>query len=85
MSFYTYILFSEKLNGYYIGYTGDSLKSRLHKHLHSAKGHTSKANDWKIVYSQTFDTKQAAMKREIEIKAWKSKIKIEKLILSSTE
>lgn len=32
-----------------------------------------------------FDTKQAAMKREIEIKAWKSKIKIEKLILSSTE
>jgi putative endonuclease len=47
------------------------------------KGFTSKAKDWTIVYSEEFPTKSGAYFREKEIKSWKSKIKIEKLISSA--
>ena len=85
MIFYTYILFSEKLKGYYIGFTGDTLESRLYKHLKSKTGHTAKAKDWIIAHFEVFDSKELAMKREKEIKAWKSKIQIQKLIKNSSE
>ena len=76
-----YILFSAILNKYYIGYTGDNLNSRLKKHCSNHKGFTGKADDWVLKYAEYFDDKSQAMKREKEIKAWKSKVKIEQLIL----
>ena len=66
--FYTYILHSNFLNGYYIGNTGTTLIERLTKHLSSKKGYTSKAKDWVVVYSESFTTKADAMLREKEIK-----------------
>ncbi len=83
--FYTYILYSEILNNYYVGFTTISVESRLKKHLVSKKGFTSRTKDWKIIYVEKFDKKQDAAAREKEIKSWKSKIKIEKLIQRSTE
>ena len=83
--FYCYILYSTKLNSYYVGFTTDSPQNRLAKHLSNHKGHTAKAKDWVIAYSEKFNSKAEAMQREKEIKSWKSKIKIEKLIRSSTE
>ena len=80
--FYTYILFSAKLNRYYIGFTEGSVKLRLSKHLSNHKGFTSKAKDWTIVYTQAFNTKQLAMLREKEIKAWHNRKMIEELINS---
>ncbi|OIQ97355.1 hypothetical protein GALL_206140 [mine drainage metagenome] len=53
---------------------------RLKKHNSNHKGFTGKFNDWKIIYTETFDKKSDAMKREKEIKNWKSRIKVEKLI-----
>ncbi|MBE7639757.1 GIY-YIG nuclease family protein [Salegentibacter sp. BLCTC] len=69
---YVYILFSESLNGYYIGST-QSIDSRLKKHLQSNKGFTSKAKDWLLVYSETFETRTGAVRIERQIKKWKSR------------
>ncbi|MEW7307474.1 GIY-YIG nuclease family protein, partial [Elizabethkingia anophelis] len=60
------------------------LNERLRKHLSNHKGFTSRAKDWMIVYYEAFNDKSSAYKREREIKAWKSKKKIEQLIKSST-
>ena len=80
--FTVYILFSEKLNKFYIGFTGD-LNSRIVRHNQGGKSFTGKTNDWKIVYSEEFEEKTAAMSREKQIKGWKSRKMIEKLIQSN--
>jgi putative endonuclease len=79
-----YILYSAKLDRYYVGFTAQSVQERLQKHLGSHSGFTSKVKDWIIVYLETYQTKQEATKREKEIKRWKSRKKIEALI-NSTE
>jgi putative endonuclease len=76
----TYILFSATLNRFYIGHTTLSVGERLHKHLTNHDGFTSKAKDWTIVYQEVFDSKQAAHKRELDIKNKKSRKYIESLI-----
>jgi len=83
MPFCTYILYSPTRDRYYIGHTGDELQERLRKHNSNHKGFTGKTGDWEIVYKETLDNKELAYKREKEIKAWKSKIKIQKLIAGS--
>ncbi len=84
--FITYILYSKTLDSYYIGFSSTSVEERLKKHLALHKGHTAKAKDWEIVYTEMFPTKDGAMKREKQLKDWKSKIRIAELIKrSSTE
>jgi putative endonuclease len=78
--FYCYILYSISKQSYYIGYTASSLQERLRKHNSNHKGFTGTVNDWEIVYVEEFIDKASAMKREREIKSWKSKKKIEQLI-----
>jgi len=80
MNYYLYILFSKSLGSYYIGYTGDSLKERLRKHLTNHKGYTARAKDWVVVFTEKFSSKAEAYSRERKIKSWKSKIKIKELI-----
>jgi len=81
--YHTYILFSEELNKFYVGHTGESLDERLRKHLSNHDGFTASGKDWKIVYSEKFDSKEDAYHREREIKSWKSKKRIQKLVESS--
>ena len=76
---YTYILHSAELDRFYIGSTSD-LAGRLERHLMNHKGFTSKAKDWEIIYIEEFETKTLAMKRERQIKSWKSANKIRELI-----
>ena len=76
----TDILYSKAIDKYYIGYTSLYLEERLSKHLINHKGFTGKAKDWKVVFSEGFITKTEALAREKEIKRWKSRVKIEKLI-----
>jgi len=75
-----YILYSEKLDKYYIGSTEGSNEERLKKHLTDHKGFTGKAKDWKVVYSEILPDKHQALTREKHIKSWKSRKMIEKLI-----
>ena len=77
---YFYILYSNDLNQYYIGHISESLQERLRKHLSNHSGFTAKAKDWIVVYYEEFETKSLAYKRELEVKKWKSRIRVEKLI-----
>ena len=77
--FYAYILYSKKLDKYYVGSTMN-IKNRLKYHLASSGGFTSKAKDWEIKYAEAFDSRSEAIKRELQIKKWKSRKMIEKLI-----
>ena len=82
MAYSVYILHSDKLDKFYIGYTGDNLQERLRKHNSNHSGFTGKIGDWKVVYTEEFPSKELAMKREREIKARKSRKYIEQLIQS---
>ncbi len=63
MNFF-YILYSKFLNQYYIGHTSEGLEERLRKHLSNHSGFTGKSKDWIIVYSEEFETKSLAYKRD---------------------
>lgn len=75
-----YILYSSVLNKFYIGHTCEPIEERLRKHLSSHRGFTSKAKDWKLVYTEQHLNKSIAYQRELAVKSWKSRIRIENLI-----
>ena len=81
MEFTVYILFSALQNKYYIGFTAD-IVSRIISHNQKNNGFKGKIDDWELVYTEKYDTKQEAINREFEIKSWKSQIKIQALISS---
>ena len=83
MHYSVYILYSKTLDKFYFGYTGDSLDERLRKHNSQHKGFTGGLGDWIICYAETFESKTEAIKRERQIKNWKSRKLIEKLIAVS--
>ncbi|MFT3701044.1 MAG: GIY-YIG nuclease family protein [Agriterribacter sp.] len=76
-----YILYSPFLDQYYIGHT-HNLTDRIFRHNNSGSKATKKANDWKVVYTEIFETKSEAYKREMQIKKMKSRKYIEQMIKS---
>ena len=76
--YYCYILYSEKLDKYYIGSTGD-LEGRLQRHNTSNHGFTSTGKPWKIKYFEEFETKTEALKRETQLKSFKNRSLLESL------
>ena len=56
-----YILYSSLLNKYYIGHTGDIIAERVRRHNTNHRGFTGGMGDWKLVYSESFDSKEAAL------------------------
>ena len=83
--YFTYILQSETTGRYYIGHTQD-IEQRIHQHNnHTFSGSLATKRlkgPWKLVYSEVHPTRSVAMKREKEIKSWKSRRSIQELILS---
>jgi len=77
-----YILFSTIKNRFYVGFTSDMLSERIRRHNSNHRGFTGKTGDWELKYFEAYDTKELAFQREKEIKSWKSRKKIEKLISS---
>ncbi len=78
--FTVYVLYSKEYNKIYIGFTAN-LEQRLTSHNSlGTKGYTLKFRPWQIAYSETFDTKSPAMKREKELKSAKGREFIWKLI-----
>lgn len=57
------------------------MEERLAKHLSNHDGFTAKAKDWQIVFNEHFEQYEQALEKEKLIKSWKSRRKIEKLIL----
>lgn len=79
--FYLYILLSEKNNKFYVGSTAN-LSDRILRHNSARSKATASGIPWKLVYTEEFNTRSEAMKRECQIKAWKSHSLIDKLINS---
>ena len=79
MVYKVYILFSESKNRFYVGFTSN-LEERIVRHNQRSKGFTGSVNDWKVVYTELYNTKEEAHNRELQIKAWKSRKKIVELI-----
>jgi len=79
-----YILHSEKLDKFYIGFSAD-VYDRILKHNRSKKGFTSTGKPWLLVYTETFLTKKEAMAREKQLKNWKNPDRLNRLIQSGSE
>ena len=79
MPHFTYILFSEKANKYYIGSSHD-VEKRLGRHNAGATVSTKSGRPWELLYVEEFDSKTEALNREIYLKRMKSRASIEKLI-----
>jgi putative endonuclease len=79
MLFIVYIIYSHIKDKYYIGFSSN-LAERIIIHNQKSKGFTGNVNDWKIVFTQEFETKTEALAREKQIKSWKSKEKITQLL-----
>jgi len=82
--YFFYILYSKSLDRYYLGHTSD-LKGRLRRHNTDHKGYTGKAQDWQVVYTEPYNSKNQAYQRERQVKAWKSRSKIMELIISNNQ
>ena len=80
---YLYILYSQKLNKYYVGACID-LQRRLYEHNIGHSKFTSLGTPWELKYKEEFETLIEAKQRELSIKKMKSKRYIEDLISSST-
>jgi putative endonuclease len=67
--FTVYVLYSIKFNQIYIGFSSD-LTNRLVSHNDLAtKGHTIKYRPWTLAYTEEFETKTEAIKRENYLKS----------------
>ena len=79
MGFWVCILYSEKLNRFYIGATLD-IEERMNFH-HSSPAHkfTGKSDDWELFLKSECDNKKQALLVERHIKRMKSRKYIENL------
>ena len=77
--FIVYILYSKSLDRYYTGHT-TNIEDRFLRHNKGRSKATKAGIPWIIVHTEAFESKSIAYKRELEIKAKKSRTYIEKLI-----
>ena len=76
--YYIYVLQSEKHGCYYIGYTA-GIKKRLQSHNLGYVLSTKNYRPWKLFYWEKFDNEIDAIRRERQLKSWKSRKAIERL------
>ena len=80
MVFSVYIIYSNKLDKYYIGETIDVVERLVqHNQGYFAKSFTSKTNDWSLFLRIDCDSRVQARKIESHIKRMKSRKYIENL------
>ncbi len=76
--YYTYILKSDKDGMYYIGYS-ENYKTRLLAHNSNKVLSTKNRGPWRVFHLEEFPDEISAIRRERQIKSWKSRKAIEKL------
>lgn len=85
MSFTVYAIYSESIDIIYIGQT-NRLEKRIQDHLSGYSTYTSKAKDWKLFYTEEFNSRSEAVKREKQLKSSRGRAFLrEKLRKSLTE
>ena len=76
----TYVLYSEKYDKIYIGFTSD-LERRLLSHNELAtKGWTVRYRPWRLLYTEEYEEKSDAMRRERELKSYRGRLFIRGLL-----
>jgi putative endonuclease len=75
MTYTVYVLFSEKYQKIYIGYTSNLLQ-RFNSHQVLGKDWTAKFRPWSIIYCEYFSEKSDAQKREIQLKQYRGRVNI---------
>jgi len=81
MNFFCYILFSESINRFYVGYTSD-IEERLKLHnsgYFGGRSYTCKASDWDLFLLIPCESAEMAVFFESRIKKMKSRKYIENL------
>jgi putative endonuclease len=74
-----YVIYSSKLDRYYIGYSADVV-DRLRRHNSHSKGFTCAGKPWVLVYSENYENRSDAAAREKQLKKWKNRTRLEDLI-----
>ncbi|OXB06234.1 GIY-YIG nuclease family protein [Flavobacterium pectinovorum] len=69
--FVVYILFSEKFNKNYTGYTSNLIERFKSHNVLETKGYTLKFRPWEVIHVEFFNSKSEAIKREKIISATK--------------
>ena len=73
MPYYTYVIYSEKFQKIYIGFSND-LEARLYDHnVRAKKGYTLRFRPWILVHFEEFKSKKEAMIRERQLKTAKGR------------
>ena len=81
MLYYTYILRSKIKERYYIGHTSN-IGKRLQCHNEGRNRSTKAYKPWELVYSEEYNTRSEAMKRECYLKKMKCKKYINEILSS---
>ena len=81
LMFTVYILKSKMNGSYYVGSCKD-VQIRFDQHNRKLVSSTKRYAPWDLIYEEMCDTLQEARKRERQIKAWKKRSAIERLIAS---
>jgi putative endonuclease len=81
--FVVYILYSEKFNKNYTGYTSNLIERFKSHNILETKGYTVNFRPWKVIYIEFFNSKSEAMKREKYLKTGIGREFIKKLIENS--
>ncbi len=77
--FVIYILYSEKFDKTYIGFTSNLLERfKSHNEL-GTKGYTIKFRPWTVIHIEFFTEKKQAMKREKFLKSGKGRLFVKSL------
>ncbi|WP_379969682.1 GIY-YIG nuclease family protein [Epilithonimonas sp. UC225_85] len=77
--FVVYILYSEKFNKTYVGFTS-SIIDRIKSHNFLAtKGYTIKFRPWTVIHTEFFNNKKDAMEREKFLKSGQGRLLVKSL------
>jgi putative endonuclease len=82
MCFHVYILRSESTDRFYIDQTQD-LEERLSYHSANYSKSLKNRGPWKLLYQEPYQTRSEAVRREQQIKSWKDRAMIERLVSAS--
>ncbi len=75
MKYYVYILFSLKIQKFYIGQT-NGIDQRIKRHNSGLENYTSKGIPWQLVFYTCCDSRAESMKLERKIKNFRSQERI---------
>ncbi|MBL7738171.1 MAG: GIY-YIG nuclease family protein [Chitinophagaceae bacterium] len=77
---YVYVLLSKPAEKTYVGYTSDPERRLFEHNVSEMKGFTLRYRPWQIIYTETFATKEEAMKREKFLKTGQGREEVRRIV-----